>query len=81
MLTVRDRFLDYAKKLGLDLLRDDIRFIDRSLTRIPKDRHRQVLYQYAQTWENELSKNAGSIQAQSLGRRAANALMLEKRNT
>jgi hypothetical protein len=76
MHIVRDRFLPYAEKLGLDILREDITFIEKSLCQLPKGSWTGALVEYANLWREELKKHEGSIKAQSYGRKAANGHLL-----
>lgn len=66
-------FETYCARVGIKLLRDDLRFIQEQLRRIPSDRHRAVMSGFTKEWLRELQIDENSPQAQNLGRRAANS--------
>ena len=66
---VQYSFLPYTKRMGLSLLKDDIRFIERSLPNFPEGRQKSIMKQYVDEWM--------SHRGQGAGRRAANTFLRE----
>lgn len=40
------RFIPYAESLGVRLLKDDLKFIEKTLSKCPQNRHRSILSDY-----------------------------------
>lgn len=70
-------FKNYCKAKNIQLLRDDLRFIERVLTKTTVNEHRFILKEFADIWLHELEK---SSQNQNLARRIANKWLLERCN-
>lgn len=56
-------FKPYAKRQGLQLLRDDIKFIESRLQRLPEYKQREALRQYVKEWDLSLGQNQGRFKA------------------
>lgn len=63
---------DYAKIRGVQLLREDLFFIKKSLSNIPQNRHKSILSAYVELWVSIMDNCENVTQAQNLARRAAN---------
>lgn len=63
-----DSFKAYCQRMGIKLLRDDIRYIENRLAKIPHDEHRRVMKEYTRIWIEQLSLGNG----ESKGRCEAN---------
>lgn len=68
----RMSFAEYCSQQGLQLLRDDHKYIRRMLYRIPKNIHRSVLSDYCLKWQSGMDKCENATKKQNLGRRNAN---------
>jgi hypothetical protein len=55
-------FRNYCELKGLQILRDDMRFIERRLTEIHPDSHRRVMREYVRIWIQALSEGQGQGQ-------------------
>ena len=73
-------FQQHCSSLGIQLLRDDIRFIKSQLLGIPKQMHRQVLQQYADTWLRAMGSCGIVYRKQNIGRKVANVELREHLN-
>jgi hypothetical protein len=65
-------FTEYAKSCGIELLRDDIKYLRAVTARMPTEARRDVLREYASIWVGEMKKCNHDAQRQNKGRRAAN---------
>lgn len=71
-------FMEYAKKQGYAMLREDLRFIEKTLSLLPTHTRRPILYEYCQVWDRAMKKETDKNRAQSSGRRAANQFLLKQ---
>jgi len=62
-------FVPYAKRMGLAILKDDIKFIERTLPNFPEARQKVIMKQYIEVWMSKAT--------QGEGRRAANTFLRE----
>ena len=67
----------HCASLGIELLRDDVKFIKHQLLQIPQQLHRSTLEQYAITWLDAMAQCDIVYRKQNLGRRAANTYLRE----
>ena len=65
-------FKSYCIDKNIHLLKDDFKFIESQLSRIPKNLHRIVLKDFTDLWLSTLEKESNSPQSQNLARRASN---------
>lgn len=70
-------FSDYAKSKGIELLRDDIKHIKRSLLGYARHTHKAILQQYTEAWLKAMANEPDPIRKQNAGRRAGNALLTD----
>lgn len=61
-------FCAWCEKNEIHLLRDDVRFIDKTLDSIPENAHRKTLFSYFTIWE----KTINSGENMNAARRKAN---------
>lgn len=73
-------FKDYCLKNNIQLLRDDIKFLEKELVKINDNEHRGILKEYTDLWLHSLEGNAKSSQNQNLARKTANKWLLEEVN-
>lgn len=71
-------FKDYCVKNNIQLLKDDFKFIERELIKIPENEHRTILKEYTDKWLDEVKKCENASQAQNLARRISNKWLLEE---
>lgn len=71
-------FKDYCVKNNIQLLKDDFKFIEKELIKIPANEHRTILKAYTDLWLHEVKKEENSSLAQNLARRTANKWLLEE---
>lgn len=71
-------FKDYCVKNNIQLLKDDFKFLERELVKIPQNEHRTILKAYTDLWLHEVKKEGNASQAQNLARRIANKWLLEE---
>jgi hypothetical protein len=65
-------FQNYCKSQGIELLRDDIKFIKSRLKVIPYNSHKSVLQRYCDIWIDSMRMCNNERIQQNVGRRAAN---------
>lgn len=70
------RFIPYCKRNDIDLMRDDIKFLEKQLMKIAPDLHRHVLKRYSEEWLRDYQKQEKSSQKQNLGRKSANLWLI-----
>lgn len=58
----------YCERVGIHLMRDDIRFIEKRLSEISRDEHRRIMRQYVRIWKQAIDEGKG----QNKGRCLAN---------
>lgn len=73
-------FKDYCLHNNIQLLRDDIKFIERELQKIAPNEHRQVLKEYTDLWLSTLKENENEPPGQNLARKTANRWLYEEVN-
>ncbi len=66
-------FKPYAEKKGYRILRDDYKFIEHRISRLPEGAQRQAMRQYLKEWDKGL---AGMSTSQNPGRFLANQFLL-----
>jgi len=70
-------FNDHCTKQGIELLREDIRFIKRCLLTIERKDHRAILREYANVWIKAMANEPSELKKQGTARRQANLFLLE----
>ena len=73
-------FQDYCKKSGIQLLKDDLKYIERVLCNIDKGEQKRVLKHFTDEWLLGIQLEENSTLKQNTGRRRANLWLLEKVN-
>ena len=72
-------FRPYALHQGLEIMREDMNFIEKIVSKIPITYQRKALKAYVQIWMQELETHKdNAIGKQNLGRRAANSYLREQ---
>lgn len=80
MYWLRSTFLDWTKKQGIELLRDDLRFIENILNKIPVELQKSIMSDYCKIWCQGMCLMDKSYQNQNLGRFKANEWLRKKVN-
>ena len=70
-------FKQHCERVGLELLFDDYRFIDRSLDNFKKIEFKAVLTRYTEEWARGMAGAKTIEQEQGCGRRMANTWLLQ----
>lgn len=70
-------FQSHCSTLGIELLRDDIRFIKQQLLGIPEHVRKAVLKKYSEIYLQAMADCDNVTRQQNVGRRAANLFLLE----
>ncbi len=65
-------FEPYCQRIGLKLLKDDMKFIEKILSHMPYNEHKRLLTQYTVIWRDSMAECKNSRSAMNLGRRTAN---------
>jgi NAD+--asparagine ADP-ribosyltransferase len=73
-------FKDYCLHNNIQLLRDDIKFIERELQKIPPNEHRELLKEYTDVWLEILKENDNAPLGQNLARKTANKWLFQEVN-
>ena len=71
-------FKPYCERKKINVLRDDFKFIEKTLLKLPSELHRRVMRHYVKIWLSTLGNNENSPQAQNLARRIANTYLREQ---
>ena len=79
-MTRLNSFREYGIKLGLDLLKDDLLFINKMLDEIDSGEYKPLLKRYCVIWLSTIEKEENSSLKQNLGRRTANLWLREEVN-
>ncbi len=69
-------FTGYAASKGLQLLRDDIKFIKGRIQLVDKDLRKTFLRRYVELWCQGMDETVNVQLKQSIGRRMANSWLL-----
>ena len=69
---IRSTFLDYCATKGINLLKEDIRFIEKLVRMFPADRHKSIMKRYCDEWELGLAECENASQRENFARRKAN---------
>lgn len=75
-----NRFKDYCYRNNIQLLKDDIKFLERELIKINPNEHRTILKEYSDLWLHTLKKGEKSSQNQNLARKTANNWLYQEVN-
>lgn len=74
------RFKEHCIKNNIQLLRDDVRFIEERLRAIDYNLHKDVLNCYYKKWWQGIREEENALRKQNLGRLTANKWLNEYRN-
>ena len=72
-------FRDFATSKGLQLLRDDIKFLRKIIQIMPKENRKLFLLDYCQEWLSGINEEPNVQLKQNMGRRRANLWALHQR--
>jgi len=70
-------FKTYCATRGINLLRDDLLFIEKRLARIPQEAHKRIAKQFVEKWLEGIGSNENALNSVNLGRRIANIWLRE----
>ena len=70
-------FREYCLNRGVELLRDDIKFINTQITGMSQPERRAVLSKYCEVWLSTMESCNNPIKRDNIARRAANLWLLE----
>ena len=66
-----------AKKQGIDIEHDDVRWLMSMICHIPVNKRETILTRYVETWVSAMRDCKEPVKAANAGRRAANTYMRE----
>jgi|JI7StandDraft_1071085.scaffolds.fasta_scaffold11654_4 hypothetical protein len=72
MYWLRSTFLDYCQRKGINLLKDDLKFIEKLLRLFPPDRQKSIMVRYCEEWHKGMAECENAAQSENFGRRRAN---------
>lgn len=72
MYWLRTRYVEWTKNQDIELMKDDINFIERTLNKLPERLHKTIMRDYAIEWLEGMGDDENASQNQNLGRRRAN---------
>ncbi len=72
MYWLRTTFKEWAKKEGIELLKEDFIFIERILNKLPSGLHKSIMRQYKEKWHEGMGDSEKFSQNQNMGRFEAN---------
>lgn len=70
-------FKPYCQRIGLKLLKDDMKFLEKILSHVPYNEHKRLLTQYSVIWCDAMAECKKPLSAMNLGRKAANIYLRE----
>lgn len=70
------KFKNYCNDKGIDLIRDDLKFIEESLNNIPLNLHSVALRGYIAAWRDSIRRNKDGTGGINLARKDANQFLL-----
>ncbi len=73
MYWLRSKFKTWTEKQGIELMPEDLKFIESILIKLPESRHKQLMRDYSQKWLDGIESSKSVQSAQNLGRRMANS--------
>ena len=65
-------FTDHCTSLGIELLREDYKYIRTMLERVPQDKRKAIVGTYIEMWLRGIGSTINELEQQNLGRRMAN---------
>lgn len=77
-MKILNNFLSYAKKMGLELLQEDRKFIGYISTTVSEKSLREALNQYLRDWKHGSEMEESEIKKMNAGRRLANTKFRER---
>ncbi len=77
MYLVHSVLKPFLESKGIKILKDDLRFIEDQLSKIPQKAHKEILRNYTKIWLHEVKNNENALQSQNLARRIANKYLRE----
>lgn len=73
MYTKPQSFREYCLNRGVELLRDDIRFINTQIANLEQSARRAVLSKYCEVWLSAMNSCDTDLRRMNIGRKAANS--------
>lgn len=71
-------FRQHCRSRGIEIHRDDLKFIKESLEQIPYNQKREAVQDYLNEWVAGMKQTDKSFQKQNFGRYRANSYLIEK---
>lgn len=68
-------FQDYAKQKNMRILKDDMKFIEKCLRKLPQNEQREVMRAYCTIWNAEVAGKNLNVPKQNYGRFKANCYL------
>ena len=76
MTYIIKKFKDYCEANGIELMREDLRFIERALCKMPQQLHSEALRGYIASWRRTMAKENSELVGVNSARREANKFLL-----
>jgi len=76
-MTLPKNFISYAEGVEVLLLKDDIKFLEKTLLRAPQELKRHILKEYLDVWRDSMTE-IPKARRQNAGRYAANCWLRAK---
>lgn len=73
------KVIPYFAKNNIELLRDDIKFIEQTLSKLPPERHKQIMREYYNVWKGALAQDDKNTSKEPTARSKANAFLRDCR--
>lgn len=77
MRWLNKEFKDYVNRKGLQVLRDDYRFIEKCIRNMPQNEQRLVMRRYCSIWNRVMAETQKVVLKQNYGRFKANCYLRE----
>lgn len=81
MYWLRTTYLSWTKKQGIELSKDDLKFIENILIKLPEKAHKSIMRDYSMKWLEGVGEAEKVYQEQNFGRRMANLWLRETLDT
>lgn len=65
-------FTDHCTSLGIELLKEDYKYIRTMLERVPQNERKAIVGTYIEMWLMGIGSSINELEQQNLGRRRAN---------
>lgn len=73
MYWLRTNYKAWAEKQGIELMKEDLLFIEKILRKLPENIHKRLMRDYSQKWLEGIGEAKNAHQEQNLGRFRANS--------